>query len=116
MQEFSFSRRLHSQEDFAFALRKRGRVISRWATLHVSPNVAGFERLGIIVSKRVVNKAVARNRIKRIIREAFRQSCADKTRSLDFVIKLKNRLDKDHEVVFARTLTQLLIEEQPEQK
>lgn len=116
MQKFSFSQRLHKQEDFGFALKKKGRFISKWGSLHVSPNVAGFERLGIIVSKRVVNKAVARNRIKRIIREIFRQRCANKTKPLDFVVKLKHRLDEDHEVVFAQTLTKLLLDELAEHK
>lgn len=37
-------------------------------------NEAGFARLGMAVPKRLIKTAVGRNRIKRIIRESFRQN------------------------------------------
>lgn len=43
-------------------------------SLYIKTNDLGFSRLGIIVSKRVINKSVHRNAAKRMIREAFRLS------------------------------------------
>lgn len=42
-------------------------------TLFCKPNRLGHARLGLAVPKRAVNKATARNRLKRLIRESFRR-------------------------------------------
>jgi ribonuclease P protein component len=41
------------------------------------PNDKGYARLGLAISKRKVRKAVARNRIKRLVRESFRLNQAN---------------------------------------
>ena len=41
--------------------------------VYVCKNDLGFSRLGVVVSKRV-GKAVERNRVRRLVREAFRLS------------------------------------------
>jgi ribonuclease P protein component len=55
------------------ALYRRGR---RWehalAVLHTLPRSAGDVRFGVVVGKKV-GKAVQRNRVRRLIREALRQ-------------------------------------------
>ena len=65
------SRRLHGKEDFARVfdgkMRKSSGPIVFWAI----PNELGYPRMGLSVSRRVGN-AVKRNRIKRMLREAFR--------------------------------------------
>jgi ribonuclease P protein component len=43
-------------------------------------------RLGLAVSRQVDKRAVARNRIKRVVRESFRQSFADSGPAVDFVV------------------------------
>jgi len=40
--------------------------------LYRRPNEVGYARLGLIIPKRLVRTAVARNRIRRLAREAFR--------------------------------------------
>jgi ribonuclease P protein component len=40
--------------------------------LYRLPNSLGFPRLALVVPKRLVPRATARNRIRRLIREAFR--------------------------------------------
>jgi ribonuclease P protein component len=40
--------------------------------LHARPNAMPQARLGIVISKRVIDKAVARNYCKRLMREVFR--------------------------------------------
>lgn len=94
--------RLHRPSEFAAALK--GRRIARGALLVVStpreqPQADAQARLGMIVAKRFAARAVTRNTIKRVIREAFRQQ-----RPLlpprDFVFRL-------HSPVAAGSLTQL---------
>lgn len=107
-QKFPFSKRLHSPEEFERVLKKKA-LTDKWLALHSTVNSIGSNRLGIIVSKRVVAKSVARNRIKRAIREVFRQSSFEKTSSLDFVVRLKRNLSEEETMEFRRSLSRLLM-------
>jgi len=75
MSDYSFSKleRLTKRPEFQKVLAegKRNRV-GRLCTVFSLPNGLDRKRLGIIASKKVGN-AVARNRVKRAIREIFRQ-------------------------------------------
>ncbi len=75
--------RLLSGPEFSrvFATRKAHR--DRYFTIHYAP--AEQPRLGMAVSRRVSNKAVERNRIRRQIRESFRQH-RPRLKSMDFVV------------------------------
>jgi len=65
----------------------------------VRTNTLSHPRLGIIVGKKKVAKAVKRNRIKRIIRESFRHR-QDELKSVDIVIVLRHfENDNQHELV-----------------
>ena len=46
----------------------------RGLTLKAYPNSLGFSRLGITIPKRIVSKAAVRNKLKRYLREAYRQN------------------------------------------
>ena len=53
------------------------------------PNQLAYPRLGMAVSTRVSKSAVARNRLKRLVRESFRQhraQLADEGWGLDFIV------------------------------
>jgi len=64
--------RLRRKRDFD-AARARGRRMSDgFFTLTASVNQAGAARLGMAVAVRTAGGAVARNRIRRLIRESFR--------------------------------------------
>ena len=54
------------------------------------PNQVGFPRLGMIVAKRVLGRAVDRNRVKRCIRESFRLVLPELP-ACDFVVRLLNK-------------------------
>ena len=73
MPKFDKSARLRRRSDFA-DLKERGRRVNTPDFIIVSADSA-FEcsRLGITVSRKVGN-AVARNRVKRLIREFFRNN------------------------------------------
>ncbi len=63
-------------------------------------------RLGLVVPKRTVRKAVERNRMKRVLREEFRQRRRTLP-ALDIVIQVMARVDNaalraDADILFAR--------------
>ncbi len=64
-----------------FATRKARS--NRYFTIHYAP--ADKPRLGMAVSRRVSNKAVVRNRIRRQIRESFRHQRA-LVKAMDYVV------------------------------
>lgn len=100
---FPSAARLHRPSEYVEVLK--GRRIARGAlfVLNASKNQhdapSGQPRLGLIVSKRLAPKAVTRNTIKRVIREAFRhKQCQLAPR--DYVFRL-------HSPVGSRTLSEL---------
>jgi ribonuclease P protein component len=56
------------------------------------PNQKTYARLGLIVGKRVANKAVARNQIKRVIRESFRMT-QEQLIGLDIIVIARHQCD-----------------------
>jgi len=55
------------------------------------PNKLGYSRLGIAVSKKLFPSAVTRNRIKRLIREAFRLGKQQIPKGMDLIIGIRSR-------------------------
>ena len=73
--QFSFpkEKRLVSNRQFKAVLARGLRLSNGLLTLYMAENNCGYPRLGVSVSKSCGN-AVVRNRLKRLLREAFRQS------------------------------------------
>jgi len=57
--------------DRVYALRMR--VSDSFFSVNAAPNELGFARLGLSVGAKAVGNSVARNRVKRQVRESFRQ-------------------------------------------
>jgi ribonuclease P protein component len=83
---FSRRFRLLKAAEFEAVLNNRCAVRTRYFQVMGRPNSLGHPRLGMIVSKRVYSRAVDRNRIRRLIREAFRIS-ARSLPPLDMVVR-----------------------------
>lgn len=74
-----------SDFDRVFAENQRART--DYLMVMARPNEVGFPRLGMIIAKRILARAVDRNRVKRCIRESFRAARADLP-ACDFVVRL----------------------------
>ena len=84
---------LKKNESFLRVYRKGVRVHHRYFVLHACPNGLDRNRLGIKVGKKIAG-AVGRNRIKRLVREAYRLSGGKPSCFCDFVIVAKEGAEK----------------------
>jgi len=86
--EHRFLRRMRVvlARDFARAFREGSRARGELVTVVVVPNELEHTRLGLSIGKRVWKRAVRRNRVRRVFREAFRLSYGELPRGVDVVI------------------------------
>ncbi len=80
--------RLSRNRDFRRVFEARTRASVDPLLVYARPNALSHPRLGLSVSRRV-GKAVARNRIKRLVREAFRQIQHDLPGAYDYVVAVR---------------------------
>jgi ribonuclease P protein component len=73
-------------EDFRRAFGRRRPASDAALVVHVAENGLPYARLGISIGRKKVRKAAARNRLKRLVREAFRQSKAELPTGLDLIV------------------------------
>jgi ribonuclease P protein component len=69
--KFPRARRLSGEKQFAVVFAKRNSAANRLIVVYAVPNGLRYSRLGLSVGKKL-GAAVRRNRIKRLLREAFR--------------------------------------------
>jgi len=70
---FPPSARVLTSAEFERIFKQGKRTASPLMALHVLRQDEGEARLGLVVSRKVDKRAVGRNRIKRVVREYFRQ-------------------------------------------
>ena len=90
---FGWGRRLHGTVAFetVFSDRKHPPVRTPVFTIYRCENGRSHPRLGMAISRRAARKAIRRNRIKRQIRETFRQQRG--LPSMDFVVTCAERVN-----------------------
>lgn len=69
---FSKSLRILAPKDFQHVFAKAEKFGNRNWTFIVRPNNESYPRLGLAIAKKQLQRAVWRNRVKRLAREAFR--------------------------------------------
>ena len=89
---YSRRHRFSVQGSFGPVLRGSRKLRGRLAILHVAQGHAGRSRLGLALTRRLVPDSVDRNRVKRLVREAFRRHVV-KHAGLDCVVSLRERFD-----------------------
>ena len=85
------NRRLVSNRQFKAVLDRRRRVGDSLLTLWVAENRCSHARLGVSVGKSCGN-AVVRNRLKRLLREAFRLSQEQIPAGFDYVLMISSNM------------------------
>ena len=79
--------RLVSKADFDQVFVENQRAKTDYVMVMARPNQVGYPRLGMVIAKRLLARAVDRNRVKRCVRESFRQVLPDLP-ACDFIVRL----------------------------
>jgi ribonuclease P protein component len=90
MYEFSRLYRLASKHDFQSVFAKPNKKAhNKYLLALYKPNQKPHARLGIIIAKHHLKLAVHRNRLRRVIRESFRQH-KEALKGLDIIVLLRS--------------------------
>ncbi|MCD5396454.1 MAG: ribonuclease P protein component [Candidatus Pacebacteria bacterium] len=81
--------RLKKKKNFERVLKEGKGINDKYFFVKFKENDLGFVRVGFIVSKKVSNKAVVRNKVKRRMREGVRGFLSEIQKNLDIVIIAK---------------------------
>lgn len=79
--------RLVKKAEFDRVFVENQRAKTDYVVVMARPNQVGYPRLGMVIAKRLLARAVDRNRVKRCVRESFRQVLPELP-SCDFVVRL----------------------------
>jgi ribonuclease P protein component len=85
---FGWECKLRKTDEFSSVFRFRRAQRGTRLDIFFRQNDLGFSRLGLVVPKRVLSRAVDRNRAKRVIRELFRLH-RHELGNLDVVVRVK---------------------------
>jgi len=88
-QGFARQQRLLKASQYEAVYKRRQRVFDGCFAVNYAPNPLGHARLGLSIGAKAVGNAVARNRIKRTVRESFRHIAAG-LGSVDVVVGARN--------------------------
>lgn len=88
---FQAASRLRRNAEFGEVFSRRRVLRGDWFHLHYGPGGASA-RLGLVVAKKLARRAVWRNAVKRIGREAFRHALPGLP-PLDLILRLAKRVD-----------------------
>lgn len=89
MPRFTRENRLISKQDFQRVFASRCKIAHKYLVAIYCPSGLQLARLGLVIAKHHIPLAVDRNRIRRILRESFRQQ-QDALKGLDIIILLRS--------------------------
>ncbi|KPJ70248.1 hypothetical protein AMJ44_00615 [candidate division WOR-1 bacterium DG_54_3] len=85
--------RIRNKRDFLILFKEGKRYKDKYFNLIYLPNNLDFSRMAVIVSKKVGN-AVARNKMKRWVRDLFRRNKEHLKHDLDILIIIKEEIQE----------------------
>ncbi|HXF65834.1 MAG TPA: ribonuclease P protein component, partial [Burkholderiales bacterium] len=103
------SARLLRREQFAAVLAHGAAGVRRHFVVFAKPNGLHAARIGIVVGRRAAPRAVDRNRIKRMVREAFRR-IRSRLGGVDVVVQLRRCPPRGSEPAARAELARLFAE------
>ena len=95
------------------SFRSTARFRGRWFMVRPRSNDLGYARLAIRIAKRVERTAVARNRLKRCVREVFRRKQRELSR-FDYLVTVVGRYAEPSLDAARRELEHLFVKHQEE--
>ncbi|MDA8561937.1 ribonuclease P protein component [Gammaproteobacteria bacterium] len=84
---------LNNKKDFNFVFKSSNKISHKYLTVIYNNSPSLINKLGIIVKKRFIKKAVDRNKIKRIIRESFRYQ-SEKMKGKFIIVIIRNKCNE----------------------
>ena len=106
---FAPRQRLLKPADFDRVYALRLRVSDGCFSVNAAPNTLGFARLGLSIGVKAVGNSVARNRVKRQVRESFRQVAAAMP-AIDLVVGARPGVRTAHNARLRESLNALWAE------
>jgi ribonuclease P protein component len=88
-QGFARRQRILKSTEFEAVYARRRRAMDSFFAVNFAPNECGFARLGLSIGAKAVGNSVARNRVKRLVRESFRGIAAG-LGGIDLVVGARN--------------------------
>lgn len=76
---------MRTPAEFSRVYARGGRARGPWFTIVAADNQLGHTRLGLSIGKRAWRRAVPRNRLRRLMREAFRLSYRELPPGVDLI-------------------------------
>lgn len=83
--------RFHSRGGVRYTLQKGKNIRTPLLSLIYRPNSRGYQRFGVVVSKKVLKSAVGRNRIRRRVYEAIRAELPNFPHPYDCLFVIYNK-------------------------
>ncbi len=105
-QGFARQQRLLKASEFEAVYARRRRVTDSCFAVNFMPNELGRARLGLAIGAKAVGNAVARNRVKRTVRESFRKAAAGLA-GIDLVVGARNGAKTAHNARLRESLDEL---------
>ena len=105
MAAFSRAMKMNNPRDYSRVFRQAKRVSGKGLTILTVENSVGHPRLGLAIAKKHLKLASRRNRLKRIIRESFRQHQSDFA-NIDIVVLTRPDITKRESAQLWKALEQ----------
>ena len=105
-QGFARPQRLLKATEFDAVYARRRRVVDSFFAVNFTSNELGLARLGLSIGAKAVGNSVARNRVKRVVRESFRQMAAG-FGGVDLIVGARNGARTAHNARLRESLDSL---------